>query len=135
MPAAAPELIKGLVRYFGPSALGNMVLHRLDEPGTHWYHLLPRHANVHVVVIHLRIHRRHGEFGSCNHRFCGGLVPTSSSRRGGRRKGRSGGFAPGMLSETACGLLLLLLGGVAVALAVNTFTALPHWLWGQSHRL
>ena len=54
-------------------------------------------------------------------------MPTSSSRRGGRRRGRPGGFSPGMLSGTACGmllLLLLLLGGLAVALAMNAFPRL-----------
>ena len=33
--------------------------------------------------------------------------------------GRPGGFTPVMLSGTACRLMLLLLGGVAVALAMN----------------
>ena len=52
-----------------PSALRNMVLHRLGRPGIHWLHLLPRHANVHVVVILLHRPRRRGGFGSHNHRF------------------------------------------------------------------
>ena len=53
-------------------------------------------------------------------------MPTSSSRRGGRRWDRPGGFAPGMRSGTACKLLrlLLLFGGVAVALAMNVFPLL-----------
>ena len=51
VPAAVPDLIEGLVRNLRPSALGNMVLHRLGAPGIYWRHLLPRHANVRVVVI------------------------------------------------------------------------------------
>ena len=52
-----------------PCALRNMVLHRLGAPGIHWRHLLPRHANVHVVVILLRRRRRRSRFDSRNHRF------------------------------------------------------------------
>ena len=98
-----------------------MVLHRLGAPGIHWRHVSPRHENVHVVVILLRRRRRRSRFGSRNHRFGGGLVPTSSSHRGGTHRGRPGSFAPGLLSGTACGLLLLLLGGQAVVLAMNAF--------------
>ena len=106
-----------------PSALGNMVLHRLGAPGIHWRHFLPRHPNVHVVLTLLSRRRRRSRFGSRNHRFSGGLVPTSPSRRGGRRRGRPGNFSPGMLRRTACGLLLLLLllGGLAMALGMNAF--------------
>ena len=55
-------------------------------------------------------------------------MPTNSNRRGGRRRDHLGGFAPGMLNGTACGLLLLLLllllGVLAVALAMNAFPRL-----------
>ena len=114
--------------FLRPSAERNMVLNCVGAPGIHWRHCLPRHANVHVVVVLLRIHRRRSRFDSRNHRFRGGLVPTSSSRRGGRREGHPDGFAPGMLSGTACELLLLLmlllLGVLAVALAMNAFPCL-----------
>ena len=36
------------------SGLGNLVLHRLGEPVMRWHHLIPRHANVHVIVVILR---------------------------------------------------------------------------------
>ena len=107
-----------------PSTMGNTVMHHLGAFGIHWRHLPPRNASLHVVVILLRRRCRRSMFGSRNHRFWGGLVPTSSSRRGGRRRGRPGGFAPGMLSGTACGVLLLLLGGVAVALDMYVFPRL-----------
>ena len=120
--AAAPELIEGLVRHFAAQRAEKMVLHRLRTPGTHWYHLFRRQANLHVVVIILRRRRRRSRFGSCNHRSRGGLVPSSSICRSGRRGGRFGGFASVMLSRTSCGLLPLLLpGGMAVALARNAF--------------
>ena len=69
-----------------PITLGNMVLHRLGAPNIHWHHFFPRHANAHIVVILLRRRRRRIRFGSPDHRFLGGLVITSSSRRGDRRR-------------------------------------------------
>ena len=57
-------------------------------------------------------------------------MPTSSSRRGGRRRGHPGGFDPGMQSWTACGslplllLMMLLLGVLAMALVINAFPRL-----------
>ena len=71
-----------------PSALGNLGLHCLGEPAIHWRHLLPRHANVNVVVVILRRHIRRSRFGLHNHRFLSGLKPTSS--RGDRRRGHPG---------------------------------------------
>ena len=115
---------------FRPGAMGSTVLHRLGELGIHWHHLFQRAVNVHVIIFHRR--RRRRGFGSRNHRFWGGLVSTSSSRMGGRRGRSPGGFAPGMMSETACGLLLLLLEVVAVTRAMNSFPALPGCLWGQA---
>ena len=105
------------------------VLHRLGAPVIHCRHLLPRPLNVHIVAILLRRRCRRSRFGSRNHLFLGGLVPTSSSRRRGGRRGRRGGFAPGKLSGTACGLLLLLLlllqlRDLAVTLAMNAFSRL-----------
>ena len=94
-----------------------LVLHRLDEPAIHWRHL-PRHANVHVVVIRMHKRFRRSRFGLRNHRFRGGLVRTSS--RGGKRRGHSSCLASGMLIVTVCGLLRLY-GGLAVALAIYAF--------------
>ena len=99
------------------------MLHRFGEPGLLWCYLLARHANVNVVVILLRKCRRRSRFDSRNHCICGGFVPTSSSRR----RGRPVGFALGVLSGTACGMLLLLpllRGGVTVALAMSAFPRL-----------
>ena len=112
-----------------PSALRNKALHRLGALGINWHYLLPRHANVRVVVIFLRRRRRRRRLDSRNHRFRGGLVPTRTRCRGGRRRGQPGGVAPGMLSGTACGLLLVLLmlllrGILAVALQMNAFPRL-----------
>ena len=102
-----------------PSALGNLVLHRLGEPVIHSHHILPRRASVHIVVVILRRRFRRSRFGLRNHRFCGGLVLTSS--RGGRRRGHPSCPSPGVLRGTVCGLLLLY-GGLAVALTIDAFS-------------
>ena len=125
--------------FLRPSAVRNMVLHRLGASGIHWRHLLPRHANVHVVGILRRRRRRRSRFDFRNHRFGGSLVPISSSRMGGRRRGRPGGFKAGILSGTVCGLLLLLLllmlmllllGVLAVALVMDAFPRLALLAFG-----
>ena len=46
-----------------------------------------------------------------------------TSSRGGRRRGRPGGLAPGVLSGTVCGLLLLN-RGLVVALVMDAFPRL-----------
>ena len=66
VPAGATKLIEGLVRHFAAQRTKNMVLHRLGAPGIHGRHLLPRHANIHVVVILLRRRRRRSRFGLRN---------------------------------------------------------------------
>ena len=81
----------------------------------------PRHANVHAVVVILGGRFKRSKFGFRNHRFSGGLVPTSV--RGGRRRGHPSCITPGMLRETVCELLLLH-GGLAVALAMDAFPRL-----------
>ena len=103
-----------------PSALGNLVLHRLGEPVIHWRPLLPRHANVHVVLVILCRRFRRSRFGLCNHRFGGGLVPTRS--RSSRRRGHPSCLAPGILGRTVCRLLLC--GGLAVDLVMGAFPRL-----------
>ena len=104
-----------------PSTLRHLVLHRLGEPITHWRHPFPYHANVHVVVVILPIWFRRSRFNLRNHRLWGGLVRSSS--RGGSRRGHLGYLAPGMLSGTAGGLLLLY-RGLAMGLAMDAFPRL-----------
>ena len=89
------------------------MLHRLSGPVIYWRHFLPRQENVHVVVTLLRRRFRRSRFDLRNHRLIDGIVPTSS--RGGRRTGHPGGLTLGALSETTCGLLLLLPGTLAAA--------------------
>ena len=98
-----------------------LVLHRLGEPVTHCRQLLPRHANVHVVLVITCERFMSSRFGLRSHRFCGGLVPTGS--RVGSHWGHPNCLAPGMLIGTVCGLLLLC-GGLAVALVVDAFSRL-----------
>ena len=98
------------------------MLHDLGEPGIRPRQLLLRQANVHIVMITLPRRFRCRRFGLRNHRFCGGLLLSRS--RDGRRRGHPDDLAPGMLIETAGGLSLLLLGGLAVALTMNAFRCL-----------
>ena len=124
VPAVAPARREELALHSGaqrsgkPGAALSWRARYALTPSSH--DLLTRHANIHVVVVILRGRFRRSRFGLRNHRFWGGFVPTSS--RGGRRRGHPGFLAPGMLSGTACRLLLY--GGVAVALATDAFPRL-----------
>ena len=69
MPAVVPELIEALVRHFAAQRSEKHGVAPSRCARINWRHLLPRHANVHVVVILLRRRRRRSWFGSRNHRF------------------------------------------------------------------
>ena len=117
--------MKNWRRILWPIVLRNMLLHRFGKIDNHWSHLLPRHANVHVVITVLHTRFGHIRFGHRYHRLRGHLVPTIS--RDGRSRGHLGYLSLCLLNGAACGLLLLLLlllpGGLAVDLAMDAF---PH---------
>ena len=113
--------MKDKCSFCGSLLWGNMVLHRLGKPGIQWRHLLPRRVSEHIAIIILRRIFRPNRFSLRNYRFGCNLVPPSSRCVG--PWGHPGGLAPGMPSGTACELLLLL-GGLAVVLAICAFPRL-----------